>query len=101
MIIKVFGADDSQCKETEQLIREAAESSGRTNVNIEIVADTYEIKQGGVRSIPAISVDGVIVCTGRVPTKHEVMNWLAVPDSNVQVGEICGCGCAQNLSAKC
>lgn len=35
----------------------------------------------GVMSTPAVVIDGRIMCTGRVPAKAEVLNWLAAQNA--------------------
>lgn len=88
MIIKVFGPGCAKCKETEQIVREAVESSG-TVATVEKVTDLREMMAAGVLSTPAVSVNGTVVCSGRVPARHEVLNWIAVPDANVKTGCCC------------
>ena len=88
MIIKVFGPGCAKCKETEQIVREAVEASHRI-ATVEKITDLREMMAAGVLSTPAVSIDGTVVSAGRVPTKNEVMNWIAVPDANVQTG--CAC----------
>lgn len=88
MIIKVFGPGCAKCRETEQIVREAVNEM-HYSATVEKVTDLREMMAAGVLSTPAVSINGTVVSTGRVPTKKEVMNWIAVPDANVQAG--CGC----------
>ena len=88
MIIKVFGPGCAKCKETEQIVREAAQACGCA-ATVEKVTDFREMMAAGVLSTPAVSIDGTIVSSGRVPTRNEVMNWLAAPDAHVRPG--CSC----------
>ncbi|WP_418765470.1 thioredoxin family protein [Mailhella sp.] len=76
MIVKVFGPGCAKCKETEQIVREAAEASG-VSVTVEKVSDLREMMAAGVLSTPAVSIDGSVVSAGRVPSKGEVVSWIA------------------------
>lgn len=75
MIIKVFGPGCATCRAAEQIVLEAVASSGM-NVAVEKVTDLREMMAAGVLSTPAISINGTVLCSGRVPSKHEVVVWL-------------------------
>lgn len=75
MIIKVFGPGCAKCKKTEQVVKEAVEASGR-NATVEKITDLRDMMAAGVLSTPAVSINGTLVCTGRVPSRQEVMNWM-------------------------
>lgn len=93
MIIKVFGIGCPKCKEAEAVIKEAVCASG-VNASVEKVMDIKEMMTAGVLTTPAVSVDGTIVCSGRIPSKSEVMGWIATPDANVLGGSASsGCCC--------
>ena len=40
------------------------------------VSDIQEIAAAGIMSTPAVSVDGLIKSSGKVPSKEEVKSWL-------------------------
>ncbi len=75
MEIKVFGTGCSTCADTEKMVREVALSIDQSIV-VQKVSDLKEMMAAGILSAPAIMVDGVIKCTGRVPTKGEVAEWI-------------------------
>ncbi|WP_294485255.1 thioredoxin family protein [uncultured Mailhella sp.] len=75
MIIKVFGPGCSKCKETEHIVREAVEASGMP-ADVEKVSDLRDMMAAGVLSTPAVSIDGALVCSGRVPSREEVVSWI-------------------------
>ena len=58
MLIKVLGPGCAKCKEVEK------------------VTDFKEMMALGVMSTPAVIIDGTIMCTGRIPSKSEVMEWI-------------------------
>ena len=75
MIIKVFGPGCSKCKETEHIVREAVETSGMT-ATVEKVTDLRAMMAAGVLSTPAVSINGSLACSGRVPSREEVVSWI-------------------------
>ena len=75
MLIKVFGPGCSKCKETEHTVLEAVEASGM-NADVKKVSDLREMMAAGVLSTPAVTINGTLVCSGRVPSKEEVVSWI-------------------------
>ena len=57
MLIKVLGPGCAKCKEVEKVIN-------------------VVVQESGVMSTPAVIIDGTIMCTGRIPSKSEVMEWI-------------------------
>jgi len=75
MVIKVLGPGCTKCHETEKIVREVvAEAS--SNASVEKVSDFQEIAKLGVFSTPAVVVDGVVKCVGKVPSKNDVKSWI-------------------------
>ena len=75
MEIKVFGPGCAQCTQTEKLVREVVATKGR-NIVVQKVSDLKEMMAAGVMSTPAVVIDGVVKCTGRIPTKEEISTWI-------------------------
>ena len=75
MEITIFGPGCAKCTEAEKLVREVAESSNR-DVTVRKISDFKGMMAAGVMSTPAVSVDGVVRLTGRIPTKDEVAAWI-------------------------
>ncbi|MDL2306859.1 thioredoxin family protein [Desulfovibrio sp. OttesenSCG-928-C06] len=75
MEIKVFGPGCAKCAEAEKLVREVVAAKGVT-AEVTKVTDIKEIMKAGVLSTPAVSVNGKVMLTGRVPNKDEVAGWL-------------------------
>jgi small redox-active disulfide protein 2 len=75
MQIKILGPGCAKCHETEKLVREAV---AEADVPAEVlkVGDFQEMAKLGVFATPAVVVDGAVKCSGRVPTKKEVLAWL-------------------------
>jgi glutaredoxin 3 len=78
--IEVFSADCSTCKETIELVKKIAGSSHEV-----IIHDMHKsgvaskAKQHGVKSVPAVVIDGTLAgcCAGRGPEEHVLRSALA------------------------
>jgi small redox-active disulfide protein 2 len=75
MEIKVFGTGCAKCKKTEEIVHQALAETG-VAAEVVKVGDIREIVMAGVMSTPAVSVDGTVKITGRVPTLDEVKGWV-------------------------
>jgi small redox-active disulfide protein 2 len=76
MNIKVLGPGCKKCHQTEAVVKEAVAEANVAAV-VDYVTDIVEIAKHGVFSTPAVVVDGVVKSVGKVPTKAEVLGWLA------------------------
>lgn len=74
MRIKVLGPGCPKCHETERLVREALAESG-LEAEVLKVSDFKEMAMLGVFATPAVVVDTAVKCSGRVPTKKEILTW--------------------------
>ena len=75
MQIKVLGPGCPKCHETEKLVREAVAETG-VDATVLKVSDFQEMAMLGVFATPAVVIDGAVKCSGKVPTKREVLAWL-------------------------
>ncbi|SHN52187.1 thioredoxin family protein [Desulfovibrio litoralis] len=75
MNIKVLGIGCPKCHETTNLVEKVVAELG-VSASVEKVTDLKEMMKLGVMSTPAIVIDGVIKCTGRMPTADEIKSWL-------------------------
>ena len=76
MMIQICGPGCAKCDEAYQLAQKAIQEAD-SNATIEKVTDFKEIAKLGVFSTPAIVIDGVVKCVGRVPTAEELKSWLS------------------------
>jgi small redox-active disulfide protein 2 len=74
--VKVLGPGCPKCQETYKVVTEAVAESG-AQAQVEKVSDFAEIAKLGVFTTPAVVVDGQIKVVGKVPSKKEVLAWLA------------------------
>lgn len=91
MEIKVFGPGCTKCTETENLVKEVAAIKGG-NITVQKVSDLKEMMAAGIMSTPAVTIDGVVKSTGKVPTKDEIAAWIeSAADSPVSIDPTDGC----------
>ena len=72
MEIKILGSGCPNCKRLEKLAREAADELG-IEATFTKVQDFAQIMAYDITSTPALVVDEVVVVSGRVPHKDEIM----------------------------
>lgn len=75
MEIKVLGTGCAKCKKLEEMVREVAGELG-VDADIIKITDLNEIMEYDIMMTPGLVVDGEIVCSGRLPKKDEIRNWL-------------------------
>lgn len=75
MEIKVLGPGCAKCSKTEKLIREVIKETG-VEASVEKVTDMMQIASYGVFGTPSVIVDGEVKCTGKVPKKEDIKNWI-------------------------
>jgi len=75
MEIKILGTGCAKCNKLEELVREAVSELG-VDADIIKITDLNEILEYDIMLTPGLVVDGEIVCSGRLPKKGEIRNWL-------------------------
>lgn len=82
--IKVLGPGCPQCDRMEAEILELLAETGLP-ADLEHVRDMQEIAAYGVMGMPALVVNGKVMCTGKAPRKSQLAKWLkaAEPGSTV------------------
>jgi len=75
MEIKICGPGCAKCDEAFSLAESIAEKSAE-DINLVKVTDFQEIAMLGIFSTPAVVVNGVVKCVGRVPKEDELQSWL-------------------------
>ena len=76
MNIKVLGPGCANCKKLEQFVVSAVEELG-VLADVEKVTELTEIMEYPIMSTPGLVIDGEVVCSGRVPSKSEIVSMLA------------------------
>lgn len=75
MQIKVLGPGCRKCHQTEALVKELVAENG-IDATVDYITDLAEIARHGVFATPAVIVDGKVVCSGKVPSKADVLRWI-------------------------
>jgi len=75
MKIKVLGPGCVRCHQVEQTAREVVKELG-LDVSIEEVKDVKRVMQYPSLTTPGLVVNEELVCSGRVPTKAEVTQFV-------------------------
>ncbi len=75
LVIKVLGAGCAICDSLENTIMETLAASGLA-ADLEHIRDADQIAQYQVRATPALVINEKVVCTGRTPTRDEILKWL-------------------------
>ncbi len=76
MNVKVLGTGCTNCVRLEALVREVAERGG-LDVEVEKVTEIPDIMAYGVMSTPGLVIDGELKSAGRIPARHELLEWLS------------------------
>ena len=58
-------------RQVEDVVRES-----RSEATLEKISGLMEISTSGILSVPAVTIDGEIMCQGSVPSRAEVLGWL-------------------------
>lgn len=75
MDIKVLGPGCARCVAVERLVKEALEEL-KMEATMEKVKDIKKYATYGVFSTPALIIDDQVKCSGKIPTKNEIISWL-------------------------
>jgi small redox-active disulfide protein 2 len=75
MLIKILGSGCAKCNRLKQLTREAAAELG-INPDFEHVTQIEHIMAYPIMTTPALVVDEQVKCSGRIPSKDELLAWL-------------------------
>ncbi len=74
--IKVLGPGCPQCDRLEMELMEIM-TEMNLSADLEHITDIKEIGKYGVMGMPALIVNGKVMCTGKVPTKRKLKEWLS------------------------
>lgn len=76
LTIRILGSGCANCRKLEEVARTAAAAAG-IEAEFVKVKDHAAILAYDVLSTPALVIDEVVACSGRIPTQAEVAGWLA------------------------
>jgi small redox-active disulfide protein 2 len=75
MNIKILGAGCAKCQQVEQIARQVVKELA-IDAMVEEITDMKKIMQYPVVTTPGLVVNGELVCSGRIPTKSEVTQFI-------------------------
>lgn len=75
MDIKVLGPGCARCVAVEKLVKEAL-AELKLEATMEKVTDIKKFATYGVFMTPAVIIDDQVKCSGKIPTKNEIISWL-------------------------
>ena len=79
MIIEVCGPGCPRCQATEKNTIQALKELGMKLGEDAMVTEIKDVKQISARGViitPAVIIDGVKVCEGRIPNAEEIKKWI-------------------------
>ena len=76
MKLQVYGTGCAKCKKLAESVQAAADALG-ADYTLEKVTDLSEILAAGVMMTPALSIDGVVKVSGKVPSPDELQTLLS------------------------
>lgn len=74
--IEILGPGCANCEKLEQMVRQIVDEKG-IQAEVVKISDFKDIAKRGVLSTPGLVIDGEVKCTGRVPEKDELENWIS------------------------
>ena len=75
MLIEVLGPGCPKCVKLSENAEKAVKEAG-VSAEVKKVKEITEIMKRGVMFTPALSVNGVVKCAGRIPSVEEIKGWL-------------------------
>ena len=75
MKIEILGSGCPSCKRLEENAKEAVKES-KKEAKIVKVTDITKFVDYGVMQTPALVIDGMVKCSGKVADKEEIKKWL-------------------------
>lgn len=76
MQIQILGMGCAKCIKLTHVAEEAARELG-LQYEIEKITDANRIMEFGVMMTPALAIDGVVKCSGKIPSVEEAKKMLA------------------------
>lgn len=75
MEIKVFGSGCKKCSQLYDLVDKTLQSQNLT-ADLSKVEDLKEMVKNGIMKTPALTIDGKLVVSGRVPSEKDIIKLL-------------------------
>ena len=76
MNIAILGPGCMNCKKVEQIAKEAVAELALEEATFQHVTNWDEIMKYPILRTPGLVLNGKVVCSGRIPTKAEIVSWI-------------------------
>jgi small redox-active disulfide protein 2 len=76
MDITILGPGCANCHKVEQVAKDAVAELDLAEATFQHVTQWDEIMQYPILRTPGLVINGNVVCSGRIPTKAEVVTWI-------------------------
>lgn len=73
--IKIYGSGCSVCANLTKLIENIVKQNG-LKAEVKYISDFVEMAKLNILTTPAISINGIVKSSGRVPARKEIERWL-------------------------
>ena len=73
--VKIYGSGCSTCANLTKLVENIVKQNG-LKAKVNYIGDFAEMAKLNILATPAISINGVIKSSGRIPSKKEIEEWL-------------------------
>jgi small redox-active disulfide protein 2 len=74
--IIILGPGCMNCQKVEQIAKEAVAELALEEATFQHVTNWDEITKYPILRTPGLVINGNVVCSGRIPTKAEVVSWI-------------------------
>lgn len=75
MEIKILGSGCKKCAQVKEMVDQVIKEQGIDAFTTK-VEDVQEIIKMGVMMTPAVVINGEVKCSGKIPSKEEILSWL-------------------------
>lgn len=75
MEIKILGSGCKKCAQVKEMVDQVIKEQGVDAFTTK-VEDVKEIMKMGVMTTPAVVINGEVKCSGKIPSKEEIISWL-------------------------
>lgn len=92
MKIQVLGSGCPTCKALYELVQKTVKEMG-IDQEVEYITDITKLIEEGIARSPALTIDEKVVCAGRMPSVHEIKDFLSKKQSNDDDNQPQSCSC--------